>query len=94
MAQILTRRSLASAASVALALGAASSAAAEVLILQAQGPNASRRYRAGSRLPDSTLFNLRYGDTLVVLASGGTRTFRGLGTFSVIQPANPWTTWS
>jgi hypothetical protein len=81
---------LITAAAVAVTLGGAGAAAAEVLVLRAQGPGASRHYRAGTHLPDATLFNLRVGDSLVVLTSGGTRSFRGPGVYSASQNPTPF----
>lgn len=63
-----------------LATGAAS-AAANVLIVRSSGPSA-RSYPAGRSLPDNARIVLRAGDQVMVLAGGGTRTFRGPGTFS------------
>lgn len=71
---------------LAFMAGEISYVAAEVLVLRAVGPSA-RRYPAGQRLPDSTSFTLRPGDAVTVLAGGGTRTFRGPGTFSASGPA-------
>ncbi|HEV7660885.1 MAG TPA: hypothetical protein VGO55_13685 [Allosphingosinicella sp.] len=65
----------------ALLLGGAASAAANVLVVRSTGPSA-RAYPAGRSLPDNTRIVLRAGDMVVILAGGGTRTFRGPGTFS------------
>lgn len=70
---------------VSYAAAEISSAAAEVLVLRSGGPSATR-YRAGQKLPDNATFNLRPGDSVVVLARGGTRTFRGPGVFSANGP--------
>jgi hypothetical protein len=59
----------------------AASAAANVLVVRSSGPSA-KSYPAGRSLPDNARINLRAGDTVVVLGGGGTRTFRGPGTFS------------
>lgn len=59
-------------------LSAGGTAAANVLVVRST--NAS--YRAGQSLPDNARFTLRPGETVVVLARGGTRTFRGPGTFA------------
>jgi hypothetical protein len=59
-------------------LSTAGTAAANVLVVRST--NAS--YRAGQSLPDNARLTLRPGETIVVLASGGTRTFRGPGTFA------------
>jgi hypothetical protein len=72
-----------------LAAGEISAAAAEVLVLSSGGPRASRHYKPGSRHPDETIFDLRPSDTLVVLAAGGTRSWRGPGYFSLVAPARP-----
>lgn len=66
--------------------GELSYVAAEVLVLRSVGPSA-RRYAAGQRLPDNHQFVLRPGDSIAILAGGGTRTFRGPGTFSATGPA-------
>lgn len=59
-------------------LSMAGTAAANVLVVRST--NAS--YRAGQSLPDNARFTLRAGETVVILASGGTRTLRGPGTFA------------
>jgi hypothetical protein len=71
---------------LAFMAGEISYVAAEVLVLRSVGPSAAR-YRAGQRLPDNTSFTLRPGDAVTVLAGGGTRTFRGPGTYSASGPA-------
>ena len=71
---------------LAVVAGELSHAAAEVLILRSDGPTARRQFRVGSRVPDTAVFNLRPGDSLTVLARGGTRSFRGPGAFSVVAP--------
>ncbi|MEA3028956.1 MAG: hypothetical protein QOG13_281 [Sphingomonadales bacterium] len=68
----------------AVALGAllaAAPAAANVLVVRSAGPSAGA-YPVGRSLPDNAQITLRAGDTLVVLGSAGTRSFRGPGTFS------------
>jgi hypothetical protein len=65
----------------ALLLTGAASAAANVLVVRSAGPSA-RAYPAGRSLPDNARIVLRAGDTVVILAGGGTRTFRGPGSFS------------
>ena len=65
----------------ALLAATASAAAANVLVVRSAGPSAGA-YPAGRSLPDNARITLRAGDTLVVLAGGGTRTFRGPGTYS------------
>jgi hypothetical protein len=62
-------------------LSTAGSAAASVLVVRSTGPSAAS-YRAGQSLPDNARITLREGDQLTILAGGGTRTFRGPGTFS------------
>jgi hypothetical protein len=59
-------------------LSTAGTAAANVLVVRSS--NAS--YRAGQSLPDNARFTLRAGESVMVLARGGTRTFRGPGTFA------------
>lgn len=71
---------------LAFMAGEVSYLAAQVLVLRSVGPSA-RRYPAGQRVPDSTTFTLRPGDAVTVLAGGGTRTFRGPGTYSANGPA-------
>lgn len=69
------------AAIAALLAVTAASAAANVLIVRSSGPSA-KSYPAGRSLPDNARLSLSAGDTVVVLAGGGTRTFRGPGAFS------------
>lgn len=71
------RRLVLAAAVAAIAIPAA----ANVLVVRASGPSAGA-YPAGRSLPDNARIALRAGDTLVILAGNGTRTFRGPGTFS------------
>lgn len=80
-----SKKRLAQFAILAFAAGELSYAAAQVLILRSVGPSA-RTYPAGQRVPDNATFTLRPGDSVVVLAGGGTRTFRGPGTFSATGP--------
>jgi hypothetical protein len=75
------RNKLGRVALAALLAAAAGSAAANVLVVRSAGPSA-RAYPAGRSLPDNAQIALQAGDTLVVLGSTGTRTFRGPGNFS------------
>lgn len=59
-------------------LSPAGTAAANVIIVRSSNPS----YRAGQSLPDNARLTLRAGESVMVLASGGTRTFRGPGTFA------------
>jgi hypothetical protein len=77
-------------AMAALALGSGAVASANVLVLRADGPTVRRHYPAGTRLPNNAVFELRVGDSLTILAGGGTRTFRGPGAFSMVRPATPY----
>jgi hypothetical protein len=70
----LLRRGLIAAAFLSMA----GTAAANVLVVRST--NAS--YRAGQSLPDNVRITLRAGEQIMILANGGTRTFRGPGTFS------------
>jgi hypothetical protein len=65
----------------ALVATAAVSAAANVLVVRSSGPSA-KSYPAGRSLPDNARITLQAGDTVVVLGGGGTRTFRGPGSFA------------
>jgi hypothetical protein len=67
-------------AAIAAAL-AATSAAANVLVVRSAGPSAGS-YPAGRSLPDNARITLKAGDSLTVLGPSGTRSFRGPGTFS------------
>lgn len=69
------------AAIAALLFATATAAAANVLVVRSSGPSAAT-YKAGRSLPDNARITLRQGDTVVLLTSGGTRTFRGPGTFA------------
>jgi len=59
-------------------LSTAGTAAANVLVVRSTNPS----YRAGQSLPDNARITLRAGEQVMVLANGGTRTFRGPGTFA------------
>lgn len=85
-----TSRRFAQFALLAIMAGELSAAAADVLVLRSAGPS-QRRHPPGQRLPDNASFSLRPGDMVVVLAGGGTRTFRGPGTFSATGPARAGT---
>ncbi|HTU11460.1 MAG TPA: hypothetical protein VMG08_11250 [Allosphingosinicella sp.] len=61
-----------------LLLSTAGTAAANVLVVRSSNPS----YRAGQSLPDNARLTLRPGETVTVLARGGTRTFRGPGSFA------------
>src|SRR5688500_6017825 len=78
---VQNRLKLSRVAIAALLATAAASAAANVLVVRSSGPSA-KSYAPGSSLPDNARLQLRAGDTVVVLDSRGTRTFRGPGTFS------------
>ncbi len=85
MSWVPNKASFGRAALTALLVSAAAPVAADVLVVRATGPSA-KSYPAGRSLPDNARIALRPGDTLVVLGSGGTRTFRGPGTFSPSGP--------
>ncbi|HEX8641312.1 MAG TPA: hypothetical protein VF704_09175 [Allosphingosinicella sp.] len=68
----------------ALLVTGAASAAANVLVVRSSGPSA-KSFPPGRSLPDNARIPLQSGDTVVLLSSGGTRTFRGPGTFSPSQ---------
>lgn len=68
----------------ALLVTGAASAAANVLVVRSSGPSA-KNFPAGRSLPDNARIPLQAGDTVVLLSSAGTRTFRGPGTFSPAQ---------
>ncbi|HEY5070512.1 MAG TPA: hypothetical protein VII63_00630 [Caulobacteraceae bacterium] len=76
----------------ALALGALTAAAialpaaAQVMVVRAQGPSAAA-YRAGTLLPANQPIQLAAGDHLTVLDGGGTRQFDGPGRFLTRQPS-------
>lgn len=81
MSWVPNRASLGRGLIAALLLTGAASATANVLVVRSTGPSA-RSYPAGRSLPDNARLVLRAGDTVVILAGGGTRTFRGPGSFS------------
>lgn len=66
----------------ASALLAAEMAGAAALIVRSTGPSAAT-YKPGKALPDNAKVALKPGDTLTVLATDSTRTFRGPGTFAL-----------
>lgn len=81
MSWVQNKRSLGRALLVTVFAASAAVAAADVLVVRSSGPSA-KSYPPGRSLPDSARITLRGGDTLVVLDSRGTRSFRGPGTFS------------
>ena len=81
MSWVQSKLSLSRVALAALLVTSASAATANVLVVRSTGPSASA-YPAGRSLPDNGRITLREGDTLVVLDSRGTRTFRGPGNFN------------
>ena len=81
MSWVPNKPSLSRFALAALLVTGAASAAANVLVVRSSGPSA-KNYPPGRSLPDNARIVLQPSDTLVVLARGGTRTFRGPGTFS------------
>jgi hypothetical protein len=85
MARSVRGRRLAQLVLLTVAAGELSAAAAEMLVLRSLGPRAPRHYAAGSRHADATVFELRPGDSLVVLGPGGTRNWRGPGFFGLNQ---------
>lgn len=89
MARKIPVKRMAQIALVLFAAGEVSSAAAQVLVLRADGPRAPRHYRVGTRHADNAVFELRPGDSMVVLARGGTRHWRGPGFFSLVAPPRP-----
>lgn len=64
------------------ALGLATAAAADVLVVRSTGPSAAT-YPVGRRLPDTDRVVLRSGDRVVIVGEGGTRTLAGPGNFPV-----------
>lgn len=70
----------------ALLSATAVSASANVLVVRSSG-QAARAYPAGRQLADNAPIRLAAGDTLVVLDTRGTRTFRGPGNFTAAGPA-------
>ena len=81
MSGISNRFALRGIALAALLAAGATAAAANVLVVRSSGPSAGG-YPPGRSLPDNARIQLQAGDTVVVLDSRGTRTFRGPGTFS------------
>ena len=81
MSSVRNRFSLSRVALAAILVTGAASAAANVLVVRSSGPSA-KAYAPGRSLPDNARIQLRAGDTVVVLDSRGTRTFRGPGTFN------------
>ncbi|MDQ4088435.1 MAG: hypothetical protein M3177_10575, partial [Pseudomonadota bacterium] len=73
--------SLTRCAVAALLVAGAASAAANVLVVRSSGPS-TKSYPPGRSLPDNARIQLQAGDTVVLLSSAGTRTFRGPGSFS------------
>jgi len=65
----------------ALLVTGATAAAANVLVVRSSGPSA-KSYPPGRSLPDNARITLQANDSVVILANGATRTFRGPGNFS------------
>lgn len=78
---------LAGAACIAL-FATAAAAAANVIVVRSIGPVA-RLYPVGRTLPDTVRIGLRRGESVTLLGRGGTRIFRGPGSFSPIDPVRP-----
>lgn len=68
------------------AIAAGTAASADVLVVRSLG-NAARTYATGRSLPDNASLTLTGGDTVTILTTRGTRTFRGPGRFSVAATA-------
>lgn len=83
-------RTFARGAIAAILLAGAASAAANVLVVRSSGPSAGN-YPPGKSLADNARIALQRGDTLIVLAGGATRTFRGPGTFTATGPVRSGT---
>ena len=81
MSWVQSKASYSRLAIAALLLAGAASAAANVLVVRSTGPSA-KSYPPGRSLPDNARINLQANDSVVVLANGATRTFRGPGSFS------------
>lgn len=90
MSWVQSKLGLGRLALAALLVTGAATAAANVLVVRSSGPSA-KGYPPGRSLPDNARINLRAGDTLVVLDSRGTRTFRGPGAFSPATAVGPGT---
>lgn len=72
-----------------LALSVASLAVVTVdaqagVVVSSSGPSA-RQYPVGKQIDDNERITLREGDTLTVLDNGGTRVFRGAGTYMLAR---------
>ncbi len=81
MSWVQSKASLSRLAIAAILITGAASAAANVLVIRSTGPSA-KSYPPGRSMPDHARINLQASDTVVVLANGATRTFRGPGNFS------------
>lgn len=77
----LNKLSLSRLAVAAVLACGVTAASANVLVVRSSGPSAGS-YPPGRSLPDNARIALRQGDTLTVLDSRGTRTFRGPGNFN------------
>lgn len=72
-------------AGIALAVGALGATAAQAgVVVSSSGPSA-RTYPVGKQIDDNERITLREGDVLTVLDNGGTRVFRGAGTFMLAR---------
>ena len=81
MSWVQSKASLSRLAIAALLVTGVATAAANVIVIRSTGPSA-KSYPPGRSLPDNARINLQASDTVVVLANGATRTFRGPGNFS------------
>lgn len=66
-------------------LGLAASASAAIVVASS-GPSASKQYPVGKKVDENDRITLQPGDSVTVLATRGTREFKGPGRFRVALP--------
>ena len=73
-----------------LLVGVSGTAVAQNIVIRSTGPSATS-YPAGKKLPSNTKLALKNLDMVTILSKGGTRVFKGPGTYSLTGDASTQT---